>query len=145
VKGEEKAVRDNIPAIAAFFLRLVCVNGMISKTEISASYRHISLKILGEFPKVLERVSSELTQQKTQFRISMQTPVENPPMTIESFNRQFRLERRKGKRSSGGGSRKWEKPCSMWSMPIPERPSLTDCQRRRVTGSKRWVELYLGW
>ena len=33
-------------SIAAFFLRLVCTNGMISKTEVSASYRHISLKIL---------------------------------------------------------------------------------------------------
>jgi REP element-mobilizing transposase RayT len=78
-------------SIAAFFLRLVCTNGMISKTEVSASYRHISLKILGEFPKVLERVSFELGQQKNQFRISMQTPVQNPLMTIESFNRQFQV------------------------------------------------------
>ena len=78
-------------SIAAFFLRLICTNGMISKTEVSASYRHISLKILGEFPKVLERISFELGQQKSQFRISMQTPVENPPMTIESFNRQFQI------------------------------------------------------
>ena len=64
---------------------------MISKTEVSASYRHISLKILGEFPKVLERISFELTQQKSKFKISMQTPVENPLMTIESFNRQFQV------------------------------------------------------
>ncbi|MGD0627144.1 MAG: DUF932 domain-containing protein [Thermodesulfobacteriota bacterium] len=78
-------------SIAAFFLRLVCTNGMISKTEVSASYRHISLKILGEFPKVMERVSFELGQQKSQFRISMQTPVENPLVTIESFNRQFQI------------------------------------------------------
>ncbi len=78
-------------SIAAFFLRLACTNGMISNTEVSASYRHISLKILGEFPKVLERVSFELGQQKSQFRISMQTPVENPIMTIESFNRQFQI------------------------------------------------------
>jgi len=78
-------------SIAAFFLRLVCTNGMISKTEVSASHRHISLKILGEFPKVLERVSFELGQQESQFRISMQTPVENPLMTIESFNRQFQI------------------------------------------------------
>ncbi len=73
-------------SIAAFFLRLVCTNGMISTTEVSASARHISLKILGEFPKVLERVSFELGQQKSQFRISLQTPVENAILTIESFN-----------------------------------------------------------
>jgi hypothetical protein len=78
-------------SIAAFFLRLVCTNGMISKTEVSASYRHISLKILDKFPEVLERVSYELGQQKSQFRISLQTPVENPLMTIESFNRQFQI------------------------------------------------------
>jgi len=30
-------------------------------------------------------------QQKSQFRISMQTPVENPLMNIESFNRQFQF------------------------------------------------------
>jgi hypothetical protein len=78
-------------SIAAFFLRLVCTNGMISKTEVSASYRHISLKILEKFPEVLERASFELGQQKSQFRISMQTAVENPLMTIESFNRQFQI------------------------------------------------------
>jgi len=64
---------------------------MISKTKVSASYWHISLKILEKFPEVSERVSFELGQQKSQFRISMQTPVENPLMTIESFNRQFQI------------------------------------------------------
>jgi hypothetical protein len=33
----------------------------------------------------------ELGQQKRRYRISMQTPVENLLMTIESFNRQFQL------------------------------------------------------
>ena len=36
-------------------------------------------------------MSFELGQQKSQFRISMQTPVENPLMTIESFNRKFQI------------------------------------------------------
>jgi hypothetical protein len=36
-------------------------------------------------------VSFELGQQKSQFRISIQTPLENPLMTIESFNRQFQI------------------------------------------------------
>jgi hypothetical protein len=58
----------------------------------------------GEFPKVLERVSFELGQRKSQFRISMQTPVENPLMTIESFNKQFQIgekEREAVNRCSG--------------------------------------------
>jgi hypothetical protein len=57
---------------------------LISKTEVSASYRHVSLKILNEFSKVLDNVSLELGKQKDQFRISTQTPVENPFMIIES-------------------------------------------------------------
>ncbi len=78
-------------SIAASFLRLVCTNGKISKTEVSASYRHISRKIPENFPEVLKKVSFELGHQKSRFRISMQTPVENPLMTIESFDRQFRI------------------------------------------------------
>ena len=39
----------------------------------------------------LEHVFTELGHQKSQFRISMQTPVENPLMTIESFTRQFQI------------------------------------------------------
>jgi hypothetical protein len=78
-------------SIAAFVLRLVCTNGMISKTEVSASYRHVSLKILNEFPKVLDNVSMELGKQKDQFRISRESKVANPLATIESFNRQFQV------------------------------------------------------
>ncbi len=78
-------------SIAAFVLRLICTNGMISKTEVSASYRHISLKILSEFPKVLDNVSSELGIKKDQFRISIESKLDNPLSTIESFNRQFQL------------------------------------------------------
>ena len=35
-------------SVSAFILRLVCTNGMVAKTEISASYRHVSTKILTE-------------------------------------------------------------------------------------------------
>jgi hypothetical protein len=78
--------------IAAFVLRLVCSNGLIRKTEIGASYRHVSHKILDEFPKVLENVSFELGKQKHQFRLSMESHVDDPLKTIESFNRQFQLK-----------------------------------------------------
>ena len=78
-------------SIAAFVLRLVCTNGMISKTEVSASYRHVSLKIFNEFPKVLDQVSLELGKQRDQYRISTESKVDNPLMTIENFNRQFQI------------------------------------------------------
>jgi hypothetical protein len=77
--------------IAAFFLRLVCTNGMVSKTEISSSYRHVSTKVLNEFPEVIEKVSGEIAGKRDQFRISIESPVDNPGSTIEAFNRQFQL------------------------------------------------------
>ncbi|RJR43941.1 MAG: DUF932 domain-containing protein [Desulfobacteraceae bacterium] len=78
-------------SVAAFFLRLKCTNGMIAKTEVSASYRHVSYKILSELPIVLEKISIELGAQKDKFRISTETKVEHPDMTMASFNRQFAL------------------------------------------------------
>jgi hypothetical protein len=78
-------------SIAAFLLRLLCTNGMVSKTEISASYRHVSTKILDEFPAVMDKVSYELAAQKHKIGLSMESKVDDPMKTIESFNRQFQL------------------------------------------------------
>jgi hypothetical protein len=72
-------------------LRLVCTNGMISKTAVSASYRHVSAKILNEFPEVLNNVGHELDKQRNQLKLSLESRVENPQATIDSFNRQFQL------------------------------------------------------
>jgi len=80
-------------SIAAFILRLICTNGMISKSSVSASYRHVSSKILSEFPDVMTRVGQELGSQRNQFRFSMESKVDNPTMTLESFNRQFQLSK----------------------------------------------------
>jgi hypothetical protein len=64
---------------------------MVSKTELSASYRHVSTKILNEFPQILDKVSVELGRQRHQIGLSMESPVDDPVKTIESFNRQFGL------------------------------------------------------
>ena len=80
-------------SVSAYVLRLVCTNGLISTTEVTASYRHISAKILNEFPEVLANVGNELGKQRDRFRISMESKVENPESTIESFNRQFQLSK----------------------------------------------------
>ena len=80
-------------SISAFVLRLVCTNGLISKTQESNSYRHISTKILEEFPNVLEKVSLELGAKREMFRLSMDSAVDNPDSTIESFNRQFQMNK----------------------------------------------------
>ncbi|SHJ72941.1 protein of unknown function [Desulfatibacillum alkenivorans DSM 16219] len=78
-------------SIAAFVLRLVCTNGLIAKTAVSASYRHISAKVMEVFPETFQQVAGELDVQQTRFRLSMESQVENPSNTIHSFNRQFQL------------------------------------------------------
>jgi hypothetical protein len=84
-------------SVSAYLLRIVCSNGMISKTEISASYRHVSTKILTELPQVFEKVADGLGKQKDRLKLSLESPVSDPLATIERFNRQFQLgEREKG-------------------------------------------------
>lgn len=92
-------------SIAAFLLRLVCTNGMISKTEVSASYRHISTKILSTLPGVLNGISGELFGQKEQIKLSLESRVDNPESTIERFNSQFMLN-------------KAEKEAVTWAIPM---------------------------
>jgi hypothetical protein len=79
-------------SVSAFFLRLVCTNGMVAKTEISASYRHVSTKILTELPQVFEKVSYEFGNQRDRFRLSLESPVDDPLGTLERFNKQFALK-----------------------------------------------------
>jgi hypothetical protein len=78
-------------SIEAFYYRLVCTNGMIAKTSVDARYKHISRKIMDEFPKVLSGVVSQSHNGQEQFRISAQTPVSNPESSIEAFGRQFSI------------------------------------------------------
>jgi hypothetical protein len=75
--------------IAAFFLRLICSNGMIEKTQISAAYRHVSVKILDEFPNVMGEVAVKLSRQRDKFRISVESKVDNPLATIQTHLRQL--------------------------------------------------------
>ena len=78
-------------SINAYVLRLICLNGMISKTEVSFSFRHVSDKILTDFPDVLGKLGRELDMQRNQLRLSLESRVENPESTIDNFNRPFQL------------------------------------------------------
>jgi hypothetical protein len=78
-------------SVRAFILVLRCTNGLLAKREISASYRHVSTKILIELPQVFEKVATGLSRQKDRLKLSLESPVADPLKTIESFNRQFAL------------------------------------------------------
>jgi hypothetical protein len=92
-------------SIAAFFLRLICTNGLVSKTEVSAAYKHVSLKVFKEFPQVLEKVSLELGRKREQLKISTESMVDNPAITMENFNRQFQLNKAEREAVEWGWSR----------------------------------------
>jgi hypothetical protein len=77
--------------IEAYFYRLVCSNGLISKVPVASRFKHISRKALDEFPLILGQVVHESQHGQRRFMISMETPVDNPLDTISSFNRQFQL------------------------------------------------------
>ena len=78
-------------SIEAFYYRLVCTNGMIAKTAVNSRYKHISRRVMDEFPMILEGVVSQSRQNQGRFIISTQTPVENPENSIEAFARQFQI------------------------------------------------------
>jgi len=78
-------------SIEAFYYRLICTNGMIAKTAMDARYKHVSRKIMEEFPLVLEGVISQSRHGKDRFLISTRTMVENPERTIDAFARQFQI------------------------------------------------------
>ena len=79
-------------SISGVFPAFDLTNGMVAKTEISASYRHVSTKILIELPQVFEKVSYELGNQRDRFRLSLESPVDDPMATLERFNKQFALK-----------------------------------------------------
>lgn len=81
-------------SIEAYFYRLVCSNGMISKTLVASKFRHVSQKALEEFPHILSQVVYESNRSQRQFEISTQTRLDNPLSTIGTFNRQFLLTKR---------------------------------------------------
>ncbi len=76
-------------SIEAFYFRLVCTNGLIAKTATDARYKHISRKVMDAFPMILEGVIRQSHRGHERFRISMQSPVDNPERSIEAFARQF--------------------------------------------------------
>ena len=78
-------------SIEAFYYRLVCTNGLIAKTEVDARYKHISRKVMDEFPNILQGVISQSHRGQDRFHISTQSMVNNPESTIDSFARQFQI------------------------------------------------------
>jgi hypothetical protein len=77
--------------ISVYVMRLICTNGLISSVAEGSNYRHVSSRILEEFPQILNRTSSEISKQKRRWEISQESVVDDPEATIRTFNSQFQL------------------------------------------------------
>ena len=81
-------------SIEAFFYRLVCTNGLISKTSSTLSrFKHISNRGLENFPETLAGVIQDSIRKQEQFKLSRQSTVEDPIRSIETFSQRFGLSR----------------------------------------------------
>lgn len=79
-------------SVSAYILRLICTNGLISTEKVTAAkYRHVSSRVLDEFPEALRGLTYDLSGQKYQFKVSMESQVTDPLKTFEQFNREFQL------------------------------------------------------
>lgn len=78
-------------SIEAYFYRLICTNGLISKSSLASRFKHVSRKALDEFPDILRQIIYESQQNQGRFEISTRTELDDPLATICSFNRQFQI------------------------------------------------------
>jgi hypothetical protein len=78
-------------SIEAFFYRLICTNGLISKTLSTSRFKHISTRGLENFTDTLAQVIQGSIHNQNQFQISRNSTVNNPISSIETFARQFGL------------------------------------------------------
>ena len=77
--------------LECYIFRLACSNGLITKTAIANRFKHISTKALDQFPDVMMRVVEQSRLSESQLRFSVETRVDDPPATINTFNRQFQI------------------------------------------------------
>ena len=81
-------------SIEAYFYRLVCSNGMISKTSVASRFKHISRKAMEDIPHILRQTIYESEHGQRRFEISTRTHLDNPLATIGTFNRQFQITKK---------------------------------------------------
>ena len=82
-------------SIEAFFYRLVCTNGLISKTASTVSrFKHISNKGIENFSDTLTLVIGESILNQEQFMLSRNSLIEDPDSSIDSFSKRFGLSQK---------------------------------------------------
>jgi hypothetical protein len=79
---------------STFVLRLVCTNGMISKCAVNNAFRHVSNNLLNRFPQIVHETKSQLSEQRNQWALSLESHVDHPDDTLRVFNKRFNLNKK---------------------------------------------------
>ena len=105
--------------IAAFYLRLVCTNGLIAKTQVAIAYRHVSGKSWMTSLRCLPRSPSSSSGSGSSSGYLWKTGlmIPRPPLRLLTDNL-FYLKRSR-KLWTGGGAGSPARPCFISLMPIP--------------------------
>lgn len=79
-------------SVAAFMLRLICTNGLISKNNIEkSSYRHVSEKVLQRLPTILKDATSNLDLLQHSMKGALKVKIEEPEEMLLTLNDQYLL------------------------------------------------------
>jgi hypothetical protein len=79
-------------SVAAFMLRLICTNGMVSKEHVTkSSYRHVSEKVLQNLPSILQDATSNLDVLQQSMKDALDMKVENPDELLLTLNDRYLL------------------------------------------------------
>ena len=82
-------------SIEAFFYRLICTNGLISKTASTVSrFKHISNRGIENFSDTLTLVIGESILNQDQFMLSRNSLIDDPDSSIASFSKRFGLSQK---------------------------------------------------
>ncbi len=81
-------------AISAYYLRIICTNGLIATDQVSHNFRHTSTRGLDNFYDIMQGVSNQVLRNSEQFKIAVDAPAENPKALVESFGKRFQLTKK---------------------------------------------------
>jgi hypothetical protein len=115
------------------------------RLEAAFAHRHVSRKILDDFPQVFAQVSQQQLRQREQFRLSLESKMDDPVETMKALNRQFQLTEKEQEAVSWGWL--WEPGETMFHVVngYTRGACTAACPLTPAIDSRPWVDRYWRW
>lgn len=98
--------------VEAFFLRLICTNGMISTEAVSKKFRHVSLRGVDGFHEAIHLLTEETRMLKGSAAVALTQNVPDPMRLIEKLGKRFVLSKKEIELVQGH----YQGPDTMWQV-----------------------------